>query len=98
LYIGGLKSSTFIIHLIGKKHYNSKVIKRNLFFCEGQMDKSTRFIAKKMLIFGMHSQLINMDYKQIYSQEGVYKLIFTHPKTSTWGCVSVNEKQLHFLV
>jgi len=20
----------------------------------------------------------------------------THPKTSTWGCVSVNEKQLHF--
>ncbi len=26
---------------------------------------------------------------------GLYKLIFTHPKTSTWGYVNVNEKQLH---
>jgi hypothetical protein len=26
----------------------------------------------------------------------MYKLIFTHPKTSTWGCVSVNEKAITF--
>jgi hypothetical protein len=44
LYIAGLKGSTFIIHLIGIKNYNLKIIKRIYFWVK---DQPTRFIAKK---------------------------------------------------
>jgi hypothetical protein len=59
LYITGLKGTTFIIHLIGRKICNLKIIERN-FFWEGPIN---RVHCKKNLIFEMHSQLINMDYK-----------------------------------
>ncbi len=48
-----------------------------LFICEGPI-KVTHY--KKSLNFGMHSQLMNMDYKILYSLLGHMIYTLTHPK------------------
>ncbi len=80
-----------------EKFIIKKPLKGFLFFLV--KDQSTRFIAKKIDLWDVLTIVIWIANRYIVRKGYImYKLIFTHPKTSTWGCVSVSEKKLHFSV